>query len=436
MPLLPPHLLQTPPPFPSSESPVPDQNQYHDVPHKQHQSPLPTRTSVTPTSNSVYVATTKTISNYLFLPIADVEAVHTTASGIELSRAQPHTTLGKDSPECCSYQGKENEQNSPDHETTSPQIGNLKSGTKHAHFETNVQSEHTSSMYAESLPNVTAVPSLAPPPPSLSVALQVPGFDMPSYLTQQQASNSATTAATLILNTPTSKPAFDVEAFIDSLRRNQAQLGTTVGSSDFRSILPVSTKQSDLPAHQSAGVRFMAPSSLHAAQSDVLLQLQPSVCNPLPSVTTPSLNTESIMAAKVDLSRLSSGQGEDPGEIGHEDDREGDPSTGTELDIPHRLGEWQKPMVNPLSQQNTRTGSTRGISSTAMPPQQNNIQQSLCSDTPTTDSSKTTSTSGIAATVPTSLHPEQVSQRHLLPTRYSSKPKPGWFALSSHLSHS
>ena len=58
------------------------------------------------------------------------------------------------------------------------------------------------------------ISSFAPPPPSLSVALQVPGFDAPPHVIQHHASSSTCTTTTYSSGTLASKPAFDVDVRI------------------------------------------------------------------------------------------------------------------------------------------------------------------------------------------------------------------------------
>ena len=163
---------------------------------------------------------------------------HISVPGEVVSRATPYVT-----------QHKPLEHGRVDSsELTGRSDGN--SGTKHAasHF----TSVHSKSIPVIKLSNDTAplrsASSLAPPP--LSEALRVPGFDAPPFISlhhhQSSGSTSTSAAATApsIANTLASRPAFDVEAFINSLRKNQPQLGTTSatlsGSHSSSVTMPVS----------------------------------------------------------------------------------------------------------------------------------------------------------------------------------------------------
>ena len=104
---------------------------------------------------------------------------------------------------------------------------------------------------------VCSASSLAPPP--LSEALRVPGFDTPPFITPS------------VSNTLTSRPAFDVEAFINSLRRNQPQLNATS---------TVHAESSNSHSHSVAMSASKAGASLSISQPHPLSQKQAANVHP------------------------------------------------------------------------------------------------------------------------------------------------------------
>ena len=146
-----------------------------------------------------------------------------------------------------------------------------KSGTKHA--ASHLTSVHSKSTPVTKLSNDTApvrsASSLAPPP--LSEALRVPGFDAPPFISHhhQPSSSTSTSTATApsMANTLASRPAFDVETFINSLRKNQPQLGTTsaalsgshsssVAMPVSKAVVPISLSQPHPPSQTLQAAKF------------------------------------------------------------------------------------------------------------------------------------------------------------------------------------
>ena len=246
-------------------------------------------------------------------------------------------------------------------ELTGRSDGNL--GTKHT--ASHLTSVHSKSTPVTKLSNDTAplrsTSSLAPPP--LSEALRVPGFDAPPFVSHQHQSSgsTSTSAATApsMANTLASRPAFDVEAFINSLRKNQPQLGTTSAA--------LSGSHSSSVAMPASKVGAGAPISLS--------QPHPPSQTLQTAKLHPSLKERAVPMADLSVSLVSSGPEDD------ENDR-------------------------------------RDYSEV------------------TTETSEQTDTSSNAA-----VHPPEV-QRDLPPGYMAQhgpddhKLKPGWFALTSHLSQS
>ena len=233
LPLLPPHLLQTPPLFPPATS----QSEHHTVHAELHQPPAFPHSSRTPPSAHVNVSTS--VGGASKLSTSNPSHISVPSPGDVLSQAQ-------DSPRQLE---EENEGSAPQYRVlkhgvdSNEPVGRL--GSKPTHFPSNVKSKFTSSA------PMPSVGSLAPPP--LSEALQVPGFDLPPSLSHQSNSSTSTSTTTApSSNMLASKPAFDVEAFINSLRKNQPQLGiassTSTGGHSTSVAVPVFKESAPAPA--------------------------------------------------------------------------------------------------------------------------------------------------------------------------------------------
>ena len=237
-----------------------------------------------------------------------------------------------------------------------------RSGTKH--------DSHFSAIRSKSTPvSNLAVPvcsasSLAPPP--LSEALRVPGFDTPPFITPS------------VSNTLTSRPAFDVEAFINSLRRNQPQLNATS---------TVHAESSN--SHSVAMSAFKAGASLSISQPHPLSQKQ--AANIHPSVGGQKERT--IPMADLSVSLVSS-----------------------TLDNDERNRREFSETVTETSEQTD--SSEHRANSTIDPPEP--------------VMSAGTEASGSAHV---GLPPGYKLQHHGQGLT-DQRPRPGWFALTSHLSHS
>ena len=210
--------------------------------------------------------------------------------GEVVSRATPHVTQHK--PLEHGGHGVDSS------ELTGRSDGNL--GAKHN--ASHLTSVHSKSTPVTKLSNDTAplrsASSLAPPP--LSEALRVPGFDAPPFIShhhRQSSGSTSTSAATApsMANTLASRPAFDVEAFINSLRKNQPQLGTTSAA--------LSGSHSSSVAMPGSKVGAGAPISLS--------QLHPPSQTLQAAKLHPSLKERAVPMADLSVSLVSSGPKDD-----------------------------------------------------------------------------------------------------------------------------
>ena len=244
-------------------------------------------------------------------------------------------------------------------------ISEGKLGTKHA--ASHLTSVHSKSTPVTKLSNDTApvrsASSLAPPP--LSEALRVPGFDAPPFVSHhhQPSTSTSTSAATApsMANTLASRPAFDVEAFINSLRKNQPQLGATSAalSGSHSSSVAMPTSKAGAGAPVSPSQPHPPSQTLQAAKFD------------------PGLKEKTVSMADLSVSLVSSGP---------EDERD------------------RRDYSEATTETSEQTDTSEQKTNAAIHPPE--LQQDL---------------------------PPGYMVQHGLGAR---KLKPGWFALTSHLSHS
>lgn len=452
LPLLPPHLLQTPPSVLSS--PAAESTTSPSQIHVSHQSPPPVVTTIS-TPLAVVVGetdalATKTVSSPTAKPTTTHSAASSTIRSSSLSpavmsQAPFHDGLTMDLPHNLPHggRGKENEENAPLYNDMSASLQSegdqlvARSEAKNTQFSSNVRSKFTQNS-SKFDPPPSSLASLAPPPPSLSEALRVPGFDQPPYLTQLQT-NGSTTSTTPSSNDLASNPVFDVDAFIDSLRRNHQPHFVPFSSkaSYPGSVVPANGLQSQ---QQSSGVKFTAPTSVHASSSHLSTQLGLPTKH-LPFVEIPQATPgRSVPMVDLSLSVLSSTQDETTGEIiiNNEDGRQREPSITTERDTPAERAEVHQHVAEhshlprdlrqrlPLPSKSTNGGK---LTMTAGPPKAG------------WSASHQPRSVGSGSTMP-SAGPKD--PRSLLPPEHAQGPaadhnkkfKPGWFALTSHISHS
>ena len=273
-------------------------------------------------------------------------------------------------------------------------IGRLegRSGAKHASHFTSVHSKSTpvSNSSTNTAP-VPSVSSLAPPP--LSEALRVPGFDVPPSINHQSHSSTSTsTTMPAMSNTLASKPAFDVEAFINSLRKNQPRLGTTstASSGNHSSSVAMPVSKAGVP------LSLSHPQPLSQTQT---AKLHPSVVGQ---------KERTIPMADLSVSLVSSAAEDD------ERDRR----------------EYSETMTETSEQTDSSEHKTN---STIHPPVlQRDLPESGVMGHSGPITSAVTEASGSAHI---GLPPGYMLQ-HQGQGLANHKLKPGWFALTSHLSHS
>ena len=343
---------------------------------------------------------------------------------------KPVSVLTKNPPQELSYKGKENDDSISQHRATSPLPGSdrvvARSSTKPANFSSDVPLKHPSSrfvtnpsMFAGALSSIC---SLAPPPPSLSVALQVPGFDMPPVTSHRQANTSTSTATPYSPSSSSghlpTNPVFDVDAFINSLRKNQPHLSSV-------------TKESDIHVQHLTGDQHTAPSTLLPASVHHPLSQSrppPPPHKPQPLVQTPHATPE-IVVPMVDLSvsLLSSVQGDSTRGMVDENGEEEETSISTEQSIPttvapgHEYSHFQ-------SELQTDSSSTVVLE----PPL---VKRSTQLQPLHPSNSKFISMTGSNATHLQNSAPTGYMVQHQGLVHDTSKFKPGWFALHCHLSH-
>ena len=146
-----------------------------------------------------------------------------------------------------------------------------------------------------------SVSSLAPPP--LSQALQVPGLHTPPFTSHQLHSSAALTTTTSFTSAPSllsSRSAFDVEAFINSLRKNQPHFSTSVSSVSTSGTFPTSATIPGISTEEVTGL-LSQPHSMKVANAQwpVTSQRDGSVHSSVP-VSEDTMKVNSVIATDTD----------------------------------------------------------------------------------------------------------------------------------------
>ena len=430
LPLLPPHLLQTPPSLPTSHTTI--HGQYHEqlqTPPLAYASVAPTTTNqialeqASPLSQSTRDATVMSTQD----PVSNVP-------GSPLSsQAQPLADFAGSTPQM--ERDAHSRESTPQYRATISKSDCGKLDTNPVHLSSNLQTNFTSSKLAsDEVKFTSSSPStLAPPPPSLSEALQVPGFDTPPYLSRRQheanpAYTSSTGAPYSAGSQLASKPTFDVDAFINSLRRNQPQLNENFSKGSPHSC-PVA-KQSVVQL--SPGVQHQTVPLPLSTHSHLLSQSHLAKPVPTTSTTTPSSVADSsgarLPAVDLSVSLLSTIPEEEStilrGAASEGREREGELSTAIESEHVSAQRGGQ------TSVEERPSGESKGIEAPfPVPP---SALWAATTPPPAVPEARRSSGEGGHAGLSQNWYVSRHPQGH----HQDGQLKPAWFSLTSHLSHS